>query len=83
MDARSHLTCQQLIDFLMGYLDNELPPDQRVEFDRHMAACPSCVDYLKTYEQTVRLAKTCAGDPVPDEVPESLVQAILEARKKM
>ena len=48
-----------------------------------MAACPSCVDYLKTYEQTVRLAKTCAGDPMPDEVPESLVQAILEARKKM
>ena len=48
-----------------------------------MAACPSCVDYLKTYEKTVILAKSCADDPVPDEVPESLVQAILEARKKM
>ena len=83
MDASSHLTCQQLIDFIMSYLDHELPQDQRTEFDRHMAACPSCVDYLKTYEQTVRLAKTCVGDPVPDEVPESLVQAILEARKKM
>ena len=82
MDASSHLTCQQLIDFIMSYLDDELPSDQRVEFDRHMAACPSCVDYLKTYEKTVLLAKSCGDDPVPDEVPESLVQAILEARKK-
>ena len=47
-----------------------------------MAACPSCVDYLKTYEKTVLLAKSCADDPVPAEVPESLVQAILAARKK-
>jgi len=77
-----HLTCQQLIDFIMSYLDNELPDDQRAEFDRHMAACPSCVDYLETYEKTVRLTKTAADDPVPAEVPESLVQGILAARKK-
>jgi anti-sigma factor RsiW len=66
----------------MSYLDNELPQAQRTEFDRHMSVCPSCVDYLKTYEKTILLTKSCADDPVPDEVPESLVQAILEARKK-
>jgi anti-sigma factor (TIGR02949 family) len=82
MNAKAHVTCQQLIDFLMSYLDGELPAEQRAEFDRHMAACPSCVDYLKTYETTVRLAKECSTDPVPDEVPETLVKAILEARKK-
>jgi anti-sigma factor (TIGR02949 family) len=82
LDARPYITCQQLIDFIMSYLDDELPPGQRAEFDRHMSACPSCVDYLKTYEKTVVLAKTCGHDPVPDEVPESLVQAILEARKR-
>jgi anti-sigma factor (TIGR02949 family) len=82
MDARPHVTCQQLTDFLMSYLDGDLPAEQRAEFDRHMAACPSCVDYLKTYETTVRLAKECATDPVPEEVPETLVQAILAARKR-
>ena len=76
------MTCQQLIDFIMSYLDDELPPAQRAEFDRHMSGCQSCVDYLKTYEKTILLAKACADDPVPEEVPESLVQAILEARKK-
>ena len=83
LESRPYITCQQLIDFIMSYLDDELPADQRAEFDRHMAACPSCVDYLKTYETTVSLAKSCAhDDAVPDEVPESLVQAILAARKK-
>jgi hypothetical protein len=27
LDARPYITCQQLIDFIMSYLDNELPPD--------------------------------------------------------
>ena len=82
LDTRPYITCQQLIDFIMSYLDNDLPGDQRAEFDRHMAVCPSCVDYLKTYEKTVMLAKSCADDQVPADVPESLVQAILAAIKK-
>jgi hypothetical protein len=53
-----------------------------VEFERHLAVCPSCVAYLRTYEQTVLLAKASAGDPVPEEIPEPLVKAILEARRK-
>ena len=80
--ASPHLTCQQLIDFIMSYLDGDLPAEQRAEFDRHMSRCSSCVDYLKTYEKTVLLAKECANDAVSDDVPESLVQAILEARKR-
>jgi hypothetical protein len=40
------------------------------------------VAYLKTYEQTVLLAKASADEPVPDEIPEPLLKAILEARRK-
>jgi hypothetical protein len=39
------------------------------------------VAYLKTYEQTVLLAKS-ADDTVSDGIPEPLVKAILEARRK-
>jgi hypothetical protein len=40
------------------------------------------VTYLETYEQAVLLAKASVQDPVPEEIPEALVQAILEARRK-
>ena len=53
-----------------------------MEFERHLAVCASCVNYLKTYEQTVILAKVSGDDAVPEDVPESLIQAILAARSK-
>lgn len=74
------MTCQQLIEFIGRYRDNELAAEERTEFDRHLAVCPSCVAYLKTYEQTVLLAKASADEPVPPDVPESLVKAILASK---
>lgn len=76
------MTCQQLIDFIGRYREDELSGDERTEFDRHLEICPSCVAYLKTYEQTVLLAKASADKPVPPDVPESLVKAILAAKTK-
>jgi hypothetical protein len=40
------------------------------------------VAYVKTFEQTVLLAKASAQDLVPPDVPESLVKAILAVRPK-
>jgi anti-sigma factor RsiW len=77
-----YITCQQLIEFISRYRDHELTTQEHAEFERHLAVCPSCVAYLKSYEQTVLLAKASAHDPVPDEIPEPLVKAILGARDK-
>jgi anti-sigma factor (TIGR02949 family) len=79
------VTCKELIDFLMAYIDNELPAERRAEFERHLGACPSCVRYLDTYKQTVQLGKQafgCGGETAPTDVPEGLIQAILAARAK-
>jgi anti-sigma factor RsiW len=66
----------------MGYEDGELSGDERQEFDRHLAVCPSCVNYLQTYRKTTLMARASANAAVPDEVPEELVKAILAARQK-
>jgi len=77
------MTCRELLDFLMSYVDDELPPDVRAEFDRHLAICESCVNYLDSYRATVTLEKAAATasdcDALPP-LPEELVQAILAAR---
>ena len=64
------------------YLSDELPEDVRVAFDRHRAGCADCTTYLRTYEKTIRLAKTVCAEPegpVPEGVPEDLVRSILAA----
>ena len=79
------MRCKDFVDFLMAYLDGELPHDQRDAFECHMTDCPPCETYLDSYRQTVELGQTVCRDPegpVPEDVPEALVQAILAARKQ-
>jgi anti-sigma factor RsiW len=76
------MTCRELVEFLMAYLDQELPEEQRAEFERHLHACPPCVVYLETYEEAVRLGKDVHREPdALPEAPEELVQAILRTRR--
>jgi anti-sigma factor RsiW len=76
------VTCQEFVDFLMAYLDDELETDVRRVFEDHIGACPPCLAYLDTYRETVRLGKTVCGadDSLPDDVPDELVRSILAAR---
>lgn len=82
---RDELTCREFVDFIGAYIAEELPSGQLTEFSGHMELCPSCEVYVNTYRETMSLGKAaCATDdaPVPDDVPEGLVRAILAARRR-
>jgi anti-sigma factor RsiW len=79
------MTCRDLVEFLMDYLDGLLSEPERVCFEEHLGECPDCVTYLATYREAVRMGKAACRDgedSVPPEVPEDLVQAILSARRR-
>jgi anti-sigma factor RsiW len=72
-----------MVDFLMDYVNGELPSAQHESFEGHLAACSPCIAYLESYRETVRLGReVCCGpgDQVPDDVPPELIEAILSAR---
>jgi anti-sigma factor RsiW len=77
------MNCREFTEFLMAYLDGELPAAERDEFDFHLHGCQSCVNYMESYRATIALGRAaCAEDvPVPEDAPETLVQAILAARR--
>jgi anti-sigma factor RsiW len=78
------MTCRELADFLMDYLNEDLPSEVRQSFDRHLALCPNCVAYVRTYRTTIELGRRAFADADAEagaEVPAELVQAILAARK--
>ena len=77
------ITCRTFVEFLMDYMSGELPEPQKDEFDAHVSACVACVAYMKTYGETVTLGKAAFANPdapLPDDVPEDLLKAILKAR---
>ena len=84
MSGKPYITCRELIEFLMDYLDGSLSMERRAEVDRHLAVCPSCVEYMRSYQEAVKMAKSVmsASDEVADGVPEELVRAVLGARKR-
>ena len=77
------MTCRDLIDFLMDYLDGDLQDAARREFDDHLRRCPACRTYLQSYRETVKLGTlaSASDEEVPPDVPEELIQAILAARR--
>ncbi len=78
------MTCKELISFLVDYVDGELPPSEQRRFDQHLELCNDCTAYVASYRETVRLGKMICRpgrDELPPDVPEDLVQAILEARR--
>ncbi len=75
------VSCRELVEFLDDYLSGTLPPERREVFNSHLAGCPSCVSYMKTYRETQALARAASrDDALPADVPEDLVRAILASR---
>lgn len=79
----SHVTCRELIDFLMSYLEGDLAPNVRADFDLHLSECPECVAYVNSYRRAVELGRSALvvdAQERASDAPESLIRAILRAR---
>ena len=78
------LTCREFVEVLYDYLLGGLGAERTAAMNAHLAACPSCVAYLKSYEASIRMGRLAlapSDDTVPAEVPEALVRAVLAARR--
>jgi len=78
------MTCRQLVDFLAEYVADGLEVSERTAFAAHLADCPACADYVRSYRDTIALVKDAARD---DEaavaaMPPELVDAILDAGRR-
>ncbi len=78
------MNCREFTEFLMAYLDDELPAGERGTFEYHLHGCQSCVNFMESYRATISLGRVACSDEaaIPEEVPEALVRAILAARAK-
>lgn len=75
------MTCQDLVAFMLDYVDGTLPADVRARFDAHLEECDDCRAYLKDYRATVDITREVAAHDDPPALPDSLVRAIVDSAR--
>lgn len=78
------LTCKQFDDFMVDFLEKDLPFAQRLGCWLHLKMCRDCAKFVHQYQQTIALGKQAFEDPnepVPESVPEDLINAALVHRR--
>ena len=82
-DHAPSLNCREFVDFIIDYNEGVLSAGERRVFEEHMSLCPACDQYLKTYDATIVATQELCDDkaPPPGDAPESLIQAIIDARR--
>jgi anti-sigma factor RsiW len=78
------LNCREFDQFIVDYLDGRLSRRQYALFDMHIRLCSACRAYLRAYQRSIRLGQVLferTDAPVPADIPDELIKAILQARK--
>jgi anti-sigma factor RsiW len=73
------IACVSGVELLMDYLDGVLPPDVHAALDGHVAGCPRCAAFVRSYCDTPRILRDATALTLPADLEASL-KAFLRAR---
>lgn len=73
------ISCQQLFEFCMDFLDGSLPEEECRMFRNHLGYCGECVAFFETYRRTPEVSREAFALEMPASVKES-VRSYLRAR---
>jgi anti-sigma factor RsiW len=76
------ISCQQLIDFCLDYLDGSLPDDEQLRFKRHLGQCPDCVVFFETYRRTPEISREVLSLAMPEALKMSVRSFLRERCEK-
>ena len=69
------LRCQELVELVTDYLEDALDRRTRRRFERHIAGCPHCTEYLEQIRETVRLTGSLREDQLDPQARDELLAA--------
>ncbi len=72
-----HNSCQDLLQGLSAYIDNEASEAICEEIERHLAECDNCRIMLDTLRKTISLYQVVdTADEIPNEIQERILNTL-------
>ncbi len=72
------VACQEVVELVSDYLEDALSGRDRRRFERHLAGCPHCTEYLAQMRETIRLA----GRLVPEDLSPQMREEFSELYRR-
>ena len=82
-DIPGTLTCRQVEQFLLDYLEGEVTLWTWCKFRYHLFLCDDCRQYLQDYRNAMALGRRIFANPEDEaasKVPDEILAAILKVR---
>ena len=70
------MTCRELSELLIDYIQGELDADLCEHVCRHLTLCPPCDAFVATYRITIQLTRRLPAAPMPPELAARLQEAM-------
>lgn len=69
------LSCRELVELVTDYLEDALDRRTRRRFERHIAGCPHCTEYLEQIRETIRMTGLLSEEQLEPEARDELLGA--------
>ena len=70
---RRAIVCKQAVELVTDYLEDALPRAERARFEKHLAVCPHCREYLAQMRVTIAAMGRVEPESLEPEVRDELV----------
>ena len=76
------MTCQEFNDLINDYIDEEMTPKSKKEFEGHLEGCAKCRKALDYYTGVVEGLRSVPEEKCPDSVVERIFESVPMEREK-
>ena len=81
MADHEHISCQEVVELVNGYLEQTLEPDETTLFEQQINFCDGCDWYLDQMRTTISTVGQITEEEVPPETREKLLTAFREWKR--
>lgn len=75
-------SCKDSIHYLLDFLDGEIAAEDEKHLEEHLAGCPPCVEFVRTYRATPGLCKRALAKKMPEELSKKLSEFLRQRMRR-